>query len=160
MKILLAVDGSGHSEAAVDATAARCLPPGSEVRVVSVVEPTYLATGFPGGGASMSLYADIEEAARKRAQGAVDQAAATLRMGEANQQLHVVTDVLFGSPKRMILDDAEAFGADLIVVGSHGHGRFHLVLPGSVAQAVAFHATCSVEIVRRAAQARENAEPR
>jgi nucleotide-binding universal stress UspA family protein len=49
----------------------------------------------------------------------------------------------------VLLETAEAFGADLIVVGSHGHGKLDRFLMGSVAQAVALHATCSVEIVRR-----------
>lgn len=48
----------------------------------------------------------------------------------------------------MILEEAEAFGADLIVVGSHGHGMLERFLLGSVSQAVALHASCSVEIVR------------
>lgn len=148
MKILLAVDGSGHSEAAVQATAGKCFPPASEVRVISVIESSYLAAGFPGEGFSMALVADIEVAARRRAHDAVDKAAVVLLAREENSHLMVSTDVLSGSPKRMILDDAKTFEADLIVVGSHGHGRFHRLLPGSVAQAVAFHATCSVEIAR------------
>jgi nucleotide-binding universal stress UspA family protein len=48
----------------------------------------------------------------------------------------------------VILEQSEAFGADLIVVGSHGLGNFERFLLGSVAQAVALHAKCSVEIVR------------
>jgi nucleotide-binding universal stress UspA family protein len=48
----------------------------------------------------------------------------------------------------MILDEAKTWGADLIVMGSHGrHGLDRLVM-GSVAEAVASHAHCSVEVVR------------
>jgi nucleotide-binding universal stress UspA family protein len=36
-----------------------------------------------------------------------------------------------GSPKRVILEEAEAFGADLIVVGSHGYGMVERFLLGS-----------------------------
>ena len=48
-----------------------------------------------------------------------------------------------------ILDDAERFGADLIMVGSHGYGPVKGFLMGSVSQAIALNAKCSVEIVRK-----------
>ena len=98
----------------------------------------------------MSL-SEIENTDRERAREAVDKAAATLRANEQSHQLNVTTHVISGSAKRVILEEAEAFGADLIVVGSHGQGVFERFLLGSVSQAVALHATCSVEIVRRGA---------
>ena len=148
MRILLAIDGSGHSEAAVDEIARQHFPPDSEVRVISVVEPPYFPGTFPGEGVSMSLYAEMERVARELALAAVEKAAAKLRADDGNRQLNVTTEVPSGSPKGVILEEAEAFGADLIVVGSHGHGMFDRFLLGSVSQAVALHAKCSVEIVR------------
>ena len=56
-----------------------------------------------------------------------------------------------GSPKQVIVEQAEQWGADLIVVGCHGFGPVKRFLLGSVSQAVAVHAPCSVEIVRAAA---------
>jgi nucleotide-binding universal stress UspA family protein len=56
--------------------------------------------------------------------------------------------VLTGSARRTIVEAAEAWGADLIVVGSHGYRSWERMLLGSVSQAVAAHAACSVEIVR------------
>jgi nucleotide-binding universal stress UspA family protein len=56
-----------------------------------------------------------------------------------------------GRAQDVILDEAERWGADLIVLGSHGYRAFKRFLLGSVSQAVATHAPCSVEIVRRAA---------
>ena len=56
--------------------------------------------------------------------------------------------VCVGFPKQIILDEAEGWGADLIVVGSHGRGLMGRFLLGSVSQAVALNARCSVEIVR------------
>jgi hypothetical protein len=53
-----------------------------------------------------------------------------------------------GHPVQEIVDRAEHWGADLIVVGSHGYRGFKRLLLGSVSQAVASHAQCSVEIVR------------
>lgn len=121
------------------------------MRIISVVELPYLPDTFAGGGGNAGLYIQMEDDGRELARAAVDQAAATLRTDEGSRYLTVTTDVLSGSPKRVILDDAEAFGADWIVVGSHGLGTFERFLLGSVSQAVALHAKCSVAIVRRAA---------
>ena len=148
MKILLAIDGSGHSEAAVDEISRQRFPPGSQVRVLSVAASPYYSGTFSDTGMG-SVYADLENIARELARAAVEKAATTLRTDERSRHLNVTTAVILGVPKYGILQDAEAFGADLIVVGSHGHGKMERFLLGSVAQAVALHATCSVEIVRR-----------
>lgn len=147
MKILLATDGSGHGGAAVDAIANGHYPADTQVRVISVVEPRY----FPPttlGDADINLYERMDQAVHAAARTAVDTAAGALR-ADRGHPLTVTTEVLSGSPKRVILDEAESFGADLIVVGSHGHGKLEHFLLGSVSQAVALHAKCSVEIVRR-----------
>jgi len=54
-----------------------------------------------------------------------------------------------GTPKSVILEEAEIFGADLIVVGSHGCGVVERFLLGSVSHEVSLHAKCSVLIVRK-----------
>jgi nucleotide-binding universal stress UspA family protein len=43
----------------------------------------------------------------------------------------------------------EGWGADLVVLGSHGYGFLDRLILGSVSQFVLSHATCSVEVVRR-----------
>ena len=147
MRILVATDGSEYSKAAVNEIAHRQFPPGSEVRIISVVAP-YLPATYLGEGVDMNLYDQMEKEARQEGQAAVEKAAAKLRSDEWVPQLNVTTKVLPGAPKGAILEEAEAFGADLIVVGSHGHGMLDRFLLGSVSQAVALHAKCSVEIVR------------
>jgi nucleotide-binding universal stress UspA family protein len=62
--------------------------------------------------------------------------------------LRLTTAAPTGPAREVILGEAEALGADLIVVGSHGRGFWKRLLLGSVSQAVATHAACSVEIVR------------
>ncbi len=148
MKIILATDGSDYSKAAVDQLAGMPLPQNVEVRIISVFDNSLLITpeGRPMGGWAD----DLEQAdaiVRKAAMGKAKEAAKLLK--EKNPMLPITTKVLVGSPKHAILDDAEAFGADLIVVGSHGHGGFARFLLGSVSQAVAMHAYCSVLIVRK-----------
>jgi nucleotide-binding universal stress UspA family protein len=148
MRVLLAIDGSEQSQAAVEEIARQHFPAESEVRVLSVVEPPYFPATFSGEGMDMSLPVEIENTARERARTAVEKAAAQLRVDKESRQLNVTTAVLSGSPKRVILEEADAYGADLIVVGSHGHGMLERFLLGSVSQAVALHARCSVEIMR------------
>jgi nucleotide-binding universal stress UspA family protein len=53
-----------------------------------------------------------------------------------------------GDVRERIIDSAAQWGADLIVVGSHGQRYIKSFLLGSVAEFVARHAKCSVEIVR------------
>lgn len=145
MKILLAVDGSPHGDAAVEEVARRPWPAGSEVRVVSVAEAVHVPAPVPHGGAE--LYTEDLRVAQGRARGVVDAAASRLR-GEGGAGLNVTAAVLTGSPARAIIEEAEAWGADLIVLGSHGRGFWGRLLLGSVSQSVAAHARCSVEIVR------------
>jgi nucleotide-binding universal stress UspA family protein len=89
----------------------------------------------------------VDKAARDQAQDAIDTAAAIL--SEAGCNLAVSTEILMGSPKRVIVEEAEKWRADLIVVGSHGYRTWERMLLGSVSHLVALHAECSVEIVRR-----------
>ena len=59
------------------------------------------------------------------------------------------TAVREGDPRSAIVDEADEWRADLIVVGSHGRTGVKRWLLGSVAQAIVGHAPCSVEVVRR-----------
>ena len=61
------------------------------------------------------------------------------------------TVVQDGDPRSVIVDEAENWKADLIVVGSHGYTGIKKWLLGSVAQSVVSHAPCSVEVVRHRA---------
>ena len=89
----------------------------------------------------------FDHASRESARSAIEAALTKLRAreGEASK---VETEILRGSAVRAILDEAESWGADLIVVGSHGYGWAKRLLLGSVSQGVASHARCSVEIAR------------
>jgi nucleotide-binding universal stress UspA family protein len=53
-----------------------------------------------------------------------------------------------GDVRETILDTAQEWKADLIVIGSRGRSGVQRLLLGSVAEPVARHAPCSVEIVR------------
>ena len=147
MKILLAVDGSKCSDAAVGSVTRRPWPAGSEIRIVSVAEPPPLAAMPETWGPPTDFYDRLERNERERAAIALNKAEARLRGGEAGG-LRITADVLDGFPKEAILQEADRWGADLIVVGSHGYRGIKRLWLGSVSLAVASHASCSVEIVR------------
>lgn len=148
MKILLAIDGSDYSRVAVDELTRLPFPSNTEVRIISVFEYALLAAPgpVPMGGLPEN-YEETIAITRQSAEDRVKKAAKMLK--KKNVELSIVTKVMDGLPKNVILEEAEEFGADLIVVGSQGHGAFTRFLLGSVSQSVAAHANCSVLIVRK-----------
>jgi nucleotide-binding universal stress UspA family protein len=142
MKILLAVDDSKFSKAAVQAVIAHHQKPGLEVRVLHAAEPPALLMA-----PEMAEYIPPQESA-EQANAIVAKAADELRAAGVNAS----TAVLQGDPKSVILDEAAAWSADLIVLGSHGRKALERFLLGSVSEAVVRHAPCSVEVVRLASK--------
>jgi hypothetical protein len=59
------------------------------------------------------------------------------------------SEALKGDPKRILLKEAEEWGADSIFVGPRGLTGKERIIAGSVSTALATHAHCSVEIVHR-----------
>jgi nucleotide-binding universal stress UspA family protein len=136
MKLLLAIEDSKFSEAAAHAVIAQHTPQTTEVKVLNVVDlglpiPTSAAEGFR----RESLRQGNEIV--RRAEHLLNKAG-----------YKVQTAVEEGDPKSKILDAAKDWGADLIVLGSHGRKGFNHFLMGSVSEAVARYAGCSVEVVR------------
>lgn len=143
MKILLAIDGSKFSEAAIQAVIAQAHSRETEVRVLHVIEPPSLLVARETGGYDPPLEALWDEET-KQAQALVAKTAETLR----SHGMRVTTAVQQGDPKSEIIDASEEWHADLIVLGSHGRKALDRFLMGSVSEAIARHARCSVEIVR------------
>lgn len=150
MKILLAIDGSPFSDAAVQEVAKRPWPPQSEVRVITVDPP--LSGGFLRGE-SRSVFDELVRQQREEAMRRLEVAAVSLK---CNHDLLVAPLLLEGRPSEVILDEAERWGADLIVVGSRGHGMLRRLFLGSVSLAVATQAPCSVLIVRPPAERKQS----
>lgn len=146
MKILLAVDGSPCSDAAVKEVARRPWPEGSSVKVLTAYElptpPTPEAWALP-----VSYFEEMDVALKKQARNVIDGALQKLK-AKLNKSISLDAALLPGPPRTVILDEAESWGADLIVVGSHGYRAWERFLLGSVSQAVVSHAKCSVEVVR------------
>ena len=136
MKILLATDGSKFSEAASQTIISQCRPQGTEVKVLNVVDlPLLIPTLYAAGFREESLKYG-EELVRQTEQ-------PLMKAG-----FKVQTEVEEGDPKAKIVEDAARWNADLIILGSHGRKGMDRFLMGSVSDAVARHAPCSVQIVR------------
>lgn len=87
----------------------------------------------------------IDKEVLKRAQGLTKKTAESLKKKGIKTQ----AVVLEGDARFRIVDEADRWAADLIVMGSHGYTGIKRLLLGSVAASVVGHAPCSVEIVRQ-----------
>ena len=146
MKILLAVDGSSCSDTAVEEVARRPWPQGSSVKVLTAFElptpPTPEAWALP-----INYFQEMDIALRKQAEDIIERALQKLK-SRVDKSMSIDAALLPGPPRTVILEEAESWGADLIVLGSHGYRAWERFLLGSVSQAVVSHAKCSVEVVR------------
>jgi nucleotide-binding universal stress UspA family protein len=127
-RVLLASDGSAQSAAAAEGLAARPWPEGSEFRIVTVEEPWLIRPA--------SVIHNVE----------------TVERVLVSAGLTATVAALSGNPKEVILEEAKNWNADLIVVGSHGRRGIKRLLLGSVSEAVAMKAPCSVVVVRGSSQ--------
>lgn len=143
MRILLAIDDSKFSEAAAETVIEQARPHGTEVRILHVVESPPLLVARELGGYEPAL----ENALQSQKQHAGTLVAKAAEMLRA-RGLNVTAALEMGDAKSKILDVAEEWHADLIVLGSHGRKGLNRFLMGGVSDAVARHACCSVEIVR------------
>ena len=140
MKIVLAIDDSKFSEAAVRSLAGQFRPQDTEVRVLHVVEPIVISEP---PHMSPGYYPELESRL-PQARAVVDRVAKTL----SSAGFGVATSVAKGDPRSIILENAAEWNADMIVLGSHGRTGLERFFLGSVSEAVARHAPCSVLIVR------------
>lgn len=150
MRILLAVDGSVFSDLAVAEVASRPWSAETEIKIVTAFQVPI--TPSPAVWTiSTEYYPALEQIAEEQAQSVVNAAVAKLREA-LSQSLTLTGETLNGTPREVILDEADRWNADLIVMGSHGYGAWQRLLLGSVSQAVVSHANCSVEVVHRRKQ--------
>jgi nucleotide-binding universal stress UspA family protein len=143
MRILLPIDDSESSQRAVQMVIAQARPGDTEVRVLYVRRPPNLlvAREMVGYDAKLEINWEMQTEA---AEGMVENVAARLRAAG----LKASSSVEPGEPKPKILEVAEQWRADLIVMGSDPPTRLEEYLGGGIPAAVARRAHCSVEIVR------------
>ena len=157
MKLLIAYDGSESADSALDDLTHAGLPADGDALVMTIAEvwlppppPSALEVVEMATRAKAPL--DLERKYMAASQGVID---AENLAGKAAERFRahfpkwkVNHEAAWGSPTWELFSKAEEFGADLILVGSHGRsalGRFFL---GSISQWLLNEAPCSVRIAR------------
>lgn len=136
-KIMLAVDLTEESLQVAKRATQLVEAFTAELHIVHVIEPLSLAYG---GDVPMDL-STVQEQIQDQATSHLREFSATLNVPESRQHL------IFGRPESEIQRTADEFGADVIVVGSHGRHGLALLL-GSTANGVLHGASCDVLAVR------------
>lgn len=147
MRILIAVDFGLFGKAQMEMLRSLNCNKSTRVKVLHVIEPLCreLQTGYP---ATMELSDTIIKQCRDEAKKLVHDVAAEL---EAQTSIKTIdAEVREGRITEQIVAAAESFGANLLIVGSHGKSGIARFLLGSTSQSVAAHAKCSVLIARLA----------
>lgn len=144
-RVLVAIDNSDHSRKALEWISRLPWPGAAEIKLIGVLNP--LANAHVDGFSA--LYRSNSASKKSKA---VDH---TLHFLEAAaKHLHkvipnnITTEVLEGSPGEQILKKAADWDAQLIVMGSRGHGGLSKLWLGSVSQEVVLQAPCPVEVIR------------
>ncbi|MFA7335338.1 MAG: universal stress protein [Candidatus Obscuribacterales bacterium] len=144
MRVLIPIDGSECSKAAVDYIKERPWNKEDTFLLVHVVEPIPVDIGIAYIPAA---YTPDDGAAFIQSEALLKVVQGDLNSALTNQ---IETKVIAGPAKAEIVDLAQEWKADLIVMGSHGRKGFNRLLLGSVTEDVMKSSPCSVTIVKSA----------
>lgn len=153
-RILIGTDGSEFSKLAVEKACEYMKPNETEVMCVSAYDnpvPVSIDPSFVTG----EYYGKLLEGISAICETHLNEAKQQIRMHFSADEVPVTTDVLNGFADRLIVEKAKEWGADLIVVGSHGRGFWGRLL-GSVSTGVVHHAHCSVLVVKRPSENKQS----
>jgi nucleotide-binding universal stress UspA family protein len=151
VRLLIGVDGTPDSVAAVEEIASRSWPAGSSVKVLAAIGPISVFID-PTFAYDTTQWSEVEDATAKqweRMEKVTTDATATLRAAG----LLAESAIREGGAVALLLEEAREVGADCIVLGARGHRFMERFLLGSVSSAIASRAACSVEIIRTAKDA-------
>jgi nucleotide-binding universal stress UspA family protein len=138
-RIVVGVDGSESSKAALRWAVHQAELTGAQVEAVSAWQYPPMIGGF-GLGPASAMALNFDEIAAKALSDSIADVV------DPATSVHISTAVIEGNAAQVLLRAAD--GADLLVVGSRGHGGFTGALLGSVSQHCAHHAPCPLIIVR------------
>jgi nucleotide-binding universal stress UspA family protein len=144
LRILVAIDGSEPAGFAVDLVRSIAWPPDTEIVLAKAFETGAGIYGGPWPALAAIDTDQIEVEIRAEAQKTVHEAHEKL----VRPGLIVDEIVLPGRPATAIVDQARQMDADLVVVGSRGHGTIESMLLGSVSAEVVDHAPAPVLVAR------------
>jgi nucleotide-binding universal stress UspA family protein len=146
MRILLAVDGSTRAEVARELVTNVSWPARSAIRVITVREPVNVFFGTPWAPTIASHMGELDAQLDEHAESIIDEAARAV----ARTGCTVERAALLGRPATTIIEQATDWRADVIVMGSRGHGTIATMLLGSVTAEVVDHGPCPVLVARGA----------
>ena len=155
MKIVIGLDRSPCSRAALDYLRTLSRREGARVIVVSAVRTPVLAYSEVYVPA-MGLDEEAMQEQMRASQELVSEAEKKLRLAGLTTEARVIR----GDPGEAIVKVARTEGADLVVVGSHGRTGIAKLFLGSVASHVVTHAPCSVLVVKADLSDPKNSEDR
>ncbi len=141
MKILIAYDGSVCAQDALRELRRAGLPADAEVLILSVAEQWMAPTGAGGRALDVSDLADSASALK-----VAEEARTQLR--EFFSGWTIEAEGRVGSISRQIIERADEWGADMLVVGSHGLNAAERFVFGSISQQLVTNAHCSVHVAR------------
>jgi len=144
VRLLIGVDNSADSNAAVEAVCNRHWPRGAEVGLLAVVDTVMPLTSNPSEPSATKWIEVADESNWNQVREIFEPAAQSIRRAG----LHAEVLIRRGDPTDEILDEANTWGADCIFVGARGTRGIDRLLLGSVSSAVSSRAQCSVEVVR------------
>jgi len=144
IRIIVGIDGSTNSLAALNAVAERSWPKGTEVRLVAALDTVFSISTLPQKPAVVKWFEVSNENDLMSLRQIFETFADKLR----NVGLTASVELKQGDPKEVLLEEAESWQADSIIVGAKGMRGIERLLLGSVSAAVAARAHCSVEVVR------------
>lgn len=147
MKVLIATDGSEFSKDAIEKCCKMISMQNASIRIVSVVEAVTPMAAEPFA-LSADYMLEAQASLLKQAEGFAADATGLVGEKTRNMSVDLSSRVMVGNPARAVVEEAQEWGADLIVVGSHGYGFWGRMVIGSVSQAIINHAPCSVLVVR------------
>lgn len=149
MKILLATDGSQYAErAAKKGFEFIKAKDDLEIKIISVAEPVGPVVADPFG-ATNAFYMEAKNEAVNAAHKYVENIKKIIEEKFAGGTMpKIETTVVIDSPKSAIIEEAQEWEADVIIVGSHGYGFWERMFIGSVSDAVIHHSPCSVLVIR------------
>jgi nucleotide-binding universal stress UspA family protein len=146
MRILLAVDGSRSADRALDLVAAMPWLEGGQVRIVSIVPARSDLLGVSWGVDAPPNADELEDEVLRIHRDALETAEREIRCARSDLVIEPV--LLRGRAASVIVDQARAMDADLVVVGHRGMGRWESMLLGSVSAEVVDHSPCPVLVAR------------
>jgi len=135
-RIVAALDFSNAPPAVLETAANMAKSYGAELYLLHVLEPEppYTAYGFtPDEFPAIHAF---QEEARKRALLKLDEAAKKAMGQMGKDALPVKVELAEGGPLQALIDFVKEVDANMVIVGSHGHGVFVSLLLGSVADGI------------------------